>query len=179
MARLYETYKKEIVKKLIDEYKYSSIMAVPKVEKVVVNMGVGKGHENKKLLDSSVDELAKITGQRPVKTAARKSISNFKIRDGMLIGCKVTLRGSRMYEFLDRLINVALPRVRDFKGVPTKSFDGRGNYALGIKEQIIFPEVDYDKVDRIKGMDICIVTTADTDDEGRALLKHFGMPFKK
>ena len=160
MARLLDKYKKEVIKELTNEFKYTSPMAVPKLEKVIINMGVGKGHENKKLLDTSVDEITQITGQKAVKTVAKKSISNFKLRKGMLIGTKVTLRGSRMYEFLDKLMNVALPRVRDFKGVNTKSFDGRGNYSLGIKEQIIFPEIDYDKVDAVRGMDICIVNNS-------------------
>ncbi len=178
MSRLYEKYRKEIISALKKDREYPNVMAVPKVTKIVLNMGVGKAIENKKLLDVAVDELSMIAGQRAVKTKARKSISNFKIREGYQIGCKVTLRGKRMYEFLDRLVNVALPRVRDFKGISGKSFDGRGNYSLGIKEQIIFPEIDYDKVERIWGLDVTIVTTAKTDEEARALLKYFGMPFR-
>jgi len=178
MARLYEKYKKEIIPSLKKERDYKNIMSIPKVEKVVLNMGVGKALDNKKLLDTAVKELTIITGQHAIKTAAKNSISNFKLREGTLIGCKVTLRGKRMYEFLDRLMNIALPRVRDFKGVSGKSFDGRGNYSLGIKEQIIFPEINYDQVDRINGMDVTIVTSAQTDDEAKALLKHFGMPFR-
>jgi len=179
MARLYEKYKNEIVPSLKKERNYSSIMGIPRISKIVLNMGVGKAIENKKLLETAVEEMTRIAGQKAVKTKAKKSISNFKLREGYEIGCKVTLRGKRMYEFLDRLLNVALPRVRDFRGISPKSFDGRGNYTLGLKEQIIFPEIDYDKVDRIIGMDITIVTTAKSDEESRALLTHFGMPFKK
>jgi large subunit ribosomal protein L5 len=178
MARLYEKYKNEIISALKKDREYPNVMAVPKITKIVLNMGVGKAIENKKLLDTAVDELSMISGQRAIKTKARKSISNFKIREGYQIGCKVTLRGKKMYEFLDRLVNIALPRVRDFKGISGKSFDGRGNYSLGIKEQIIFPEIDYDKVERIWGLDVTIVTTANTDEEAKALLKYFGMPFR-
>ena len=178
MARLLEKYKKEIIKALQKEKKYKNIMQVPKLEKIVLNMGIGKAIENKKLLEKAVEELSTITGQRAVKTIAKNSISNFKLREGMAIGCKVTLRGKRMYEFLDRLVNVALPRVRDFKGISGKSFDGRGNYSLGIKEQIIFPEINFDKVDSITGMDITIVTTAKSDDDAKSLLKYFGVPFR-
>ncbi len=176
--RLYTKYKKEIVPALGKEKGYKNVMAIPKLVKIVLNVGLGKAIENKKLLDIAVSELSTITGQRPIKTVARKSISNFKLREGYKIGCKVTLRGKTMYEFLDRLVSIALPRVRDFKGVSGKSFDGRGNYSLGIKEQIIFPEINYDKVEKIHGMDISIVTTANTDDEAKALLKYFGMPFR-
>ena len=179
MANLLEKYNKEIKNKLKDELNLSSIMAVPKIEKVVLNMGVGKAIENKKLLDNAVNELTTITGQKAVKTKAKNSISNFKIREGYTIGCKVTLRGKIMYEFLDRLINVALPRVRDFKGVNPNSFDGRGNYNLGVKEQIIFPEIDYDKIERVSGMDINISTSATNDEHARALLRLIGMPFRK
>ena len=179
MARLLEKFNKEIKAKLKEELKLTTIMAVPKIEKIVLNMGVGKATENKKLLDASVDELTKITGQKAIKTKAKNSISNFKIREGNPIGCKVTLRGKRMYEFLDRLINVSLPRVRDFKGVNANAFDGRGNYNMGIKEQIIFPEIDYDKIDRVMGLDVNITTTAQNDEHARALLKALGMPFRK
>jgi len=178
MARLKETYRKEIVPALKKEKEYKNVMSVPKLEKIVLNMGVGRALDNKTALDTAVEEMTRIAGQKPIKTAARNSISNFKLREGNLIGCKVTLRGNQMYEFLDRLMNIALPRVRDFRGVSGKSFDGRGNYSLGIKEQIIFPEIEYDKVDRIAGMDITIVTSANTDEEAKALLKHFGMPFR-
>lgn len=160
------------------EFNYGNIMEVPKLEKVVINMGLGEAIQNAKILDSAQSELAAITGQKPVVTKAKKSIANFKLRAGMPIGCKVTLRRNRMYEFFDRLVNVALPRIRDFKGVSGKSFDGRGNYALGIREQIIFPEIDYDKIDKIKGMNIVITTTAKSDEEGKALLKMMGMPFR-
>jgi large subunit ribosomal protein L5 len=179
VPRLQEKYFKDILPQLLKDRKVKSPMAVPRLSKIVVNMGVGEGKENKKLLESAADELATITGQRPVITAAKKSISNFKLRQGQLVGCKVTLRRARMYEFLDRLINIALPRVRDFRGVSTKAFDGRGNYTLGIKEQLIFPEIDYDKVDRIMGMDINLVTTAENDEEARILLDYLGMPFRK
>jgi len=167
----------EIVSALMDKFKYKSIMEVPKLEKIVINMGVGDAKENPKFLESAVNELATITGQKPVVTKAKKSVAAFKVRAGMNIGCKVTLRGDRMYEFLDRLVNIALPRVRDFHGVSDKSFDGRGNYALGIKEQLIFPEINYDKVDKVRGMDVIIVTTARTDEEARELLSLLGMPF--
>jgi large subunit ribosomal protein L5 len=178
-ARLKEHYKKTVVPALMKEFGYRNIMAVPKLEKISVNIGLGEATQNAKLLDGAVNELAAITGQRPVITKARKSIAAFKLRAGMSIGCMVTLRGDRMYEFLDRLVNVALPRVRDFRGVSTKSFDGRGNYTLGIRDQLIFPEIDYNKVEKIKGMNICITTTAKTDAEGLALLKHLGMPFRQ
>lgn len=177
-ARLKEHYRKTVLPALMKEFGYTNIMAVPKLEKISVNIGLGEATQNSKLLDGAVNELAAITGQRPVITKARKSIAAFKLRAGMSIGCMVTLRGDRMYEFFDRLVNVALPRVRDFRGVSTKSFDGRGNYTLGIRDQLIFPEIDYNKVDKIKGMNICITTTAKTDAEGLALLKHLGMPFR-
>jgi large subunit ribosomal protein L5 len=163
----------------MNKFKYSSIMEVPKIEKVVVNMGVGDAKENPKFLENAVEELSIITGQRPVITKARKAIAGFKLRAGMPIGTMVTLRGERMYHFLDRLLNIALPRVRDFRGVSPKAFDGRGNYTMGIKEQLIFPEINYDKVEKVRGMDIVIVTTAKTDEEGRELLTGFGVPFKK
>ena len=178
-ARLKETYQNEIVDAMIKKFGYKNIMEVPKLEKIVVNMGVGEAKENVKLLDSAMNDLAIITGQKPVQTKAKNSVANFKIREGMPIGCKVTLRGSRMYEFADRLINLALPRVRDFRGVNPNAFDGRGNYALGIKEQLIFPEIEYDKVDKVRGMDIIFVTTARTDEEARELLRLFNMPFAK
>ncbi|MDH5680607.1 MAG: 50S ribosomal protein L5 [Spirochaetota bacterium] len=178
MARLLEDYKNKMIPALMKERKYQNIMSVPKLTKIVLNMGVGKALDNKKLLDSAVEELSTIVGQRAVKTVAKKSISNFKLREGNPIGCRVTLRGKRMYEFLDRFVNVALPRVRDFRGISGKSFDGRGNYSLGITEQIIFPEINYDKVEQISGMNITFVTTASTDDEAKALLKQFNMPFR-
>src|SRR5690554_5399104 len=161
----------------MEKFKYKSVMQIPKIEKVIVNMGVGEAKENPKVLEFAVDDLATITGQKPIITKAKKSVAAFKLREGMSVGTKVTLRGDRMYEFLDRLVNVALPRVRDFRGVSDKSFDGRGNYALGIKEQLIFPEINYDKVDKVRGMDIIIVTTARTDEEARELLRILGMPF--
>lgn len=179
MSRLHDTYKNEIVDAMIKKFGYKNIMEVPKLDKVVVNMGVGEAKENAKLLDAAIKELEIITGQKVVATKAKKSVANFKIREGMPIGCKVTLRGEKMYEFVDRLINLALPRVRDFRGVSADSFDGRGNYALGIKEQLIFPEIEYDKVDKLRGMDIIFVTTAKTDEEARELLRLFNMPFKK
>ena len=178
MARLKEIYNTEIVPKLIKEFEYKNIMEVPKVTKIVVNMGLGEAIQNVKILDSAADEMALITGQKPVITKAKKSIATFKLRQGMPIGCMVTLRRDKMFEFLDKLVNVSLARVRDFKGVSPKGFDGKGNYSLGIKEQLIFPEINYDKVDKIKGMNITIVTTAASDEEGRALLKHLGMPFR-
>jgi large subunit ribosomal protein L5 len=178
MARLTERYNKEIVPQLIKDFDYKNIMQVPKLEKIVVNMGLGEAIQNVKIIDSAVEEMAIITGQKPVVTKAKKSIATFKLRQGMPIGCMVTLRKDKMYEFLDRLLNVSLARVRDFKGVSPKGFDGKGNYSLGIKEQLIFPEIDYDKVDKIKGMNITIVTTAKSDDEGRALLRLLGMPFR-
>jgi large subunit ribosomal protein L5 len=178
MARLKEQYQEKVIPALMKEFNYGNIMEVPKLEKVVINMGLGEAIQNAKILDSAQSELAAITGQKPVVTKAKKSIANFKLRAGMPIGCKVTLRRERMYEFFDRLVNVALPRIRDFKGVSGKFFDGRGNYALGIREQIIFPEIDYDKIDKIKGMNIVITTTAKSDEEGKALLKMMGMPFR-
>jgi large subunit ribosomal protein L5 len=178
MSRLLEFYQKECVPKLMQEFRYTSPMQAPRLEKVVVNMGLGEAIQNIKLLDSAAQELATITGQKPVVTRARKSIAAFKLREGMPIGCMVTLRRSRMYNFMDKLVNVVLPRVRDFRGLSDKAFDGRGNYTLGIKEQIIFPEIDYDKIDKIKGMNITIVTTAQTDEEGKHLLKLLGMPFR-
>lgn len=178
MARLKERYDKELVPTLMKEFNYKSRMQVPRLQKVVVNMGLGEAIQNIKVLDSASNELMTITGQKPVPSKAKKSIANFKLRQGMPIGCLVTLRKKRMYEFFDRLVNVTLPRVRDFRGVSSKSFDGRGNYTLGIKEQIIFPEIDYDKIDKIKGLNITIVTTAKTDEEGRSLLGLLGMPFK-
>ena len=179
MARLKEKYNNEIVDAMTKRFGYENIMQVPKLEKIVVNMGVGEAKENSKILDSAIADLEKITGQKAVTTKAKNSVANFKIREGIPIGCKVTLRGEKMYEFLDRLVNLALPRVRDFRGVNPNAFDGRGNYALGIKEQLIFPEIEYDKVDKVRGMDIIVVTTAETDEEARELLAQFGMPFKK
>ncbi|KMY46086.1 50S ribosomal protein L5 [Bacillus sp. FJAT-27916] len=179
MNRLKEKYQKEITPALMSKFNYSSVMQVPKLEKIVVNMGVGDAVQNAKALDVAVEELATITGQKPVVTKAKKSIAGFRLREGMAIGCKVTLRGERMYEFLDKLISVSLPRVRDFRGISKKAFDGRGNYTLGVKEQLIFPEIDYDKVNKVRGMDIVIVTTANTDEEARELLGQFGMPFQK
>lgn len=179
MARLRETYKNEIVDNMSKKFGYKNVMQVPKLDKIVINMGVGEAKDNSKLLETAVKDLEIIAGQKVVLTRAKKSVANFKIREGMAIGCKVTLRGERMYEFADRLINLALPRVRDFRGVNPNAFDGRGNYALGIKEQLIFPEIEYDKVDKVRGMDIIFVTTAKTDEEARELLTQFGMPFKK
>lgn len=178
MARLAELYNKEMVPQLMKDQSYKNIMEVPKLVKIVVNMGLGEAIQNVKILDSAAEELAAITGQKPVITKAKKSIAGFKLRQGMPIGCCVTLRRERMYEFLDRLVNVTLPRVRDFKGISGKAFDGQGNYSLGVKEQLIFPEIDYDKVDKIKGLNITIVTTAKTDAEGKALLKLMGLPFR-
>ncbi|HEX9897826.1 MAG TPA: 50S ribosomal protein L5 [Candidatus Methylomirabilis sp.] len=178
-ARLRERYRSEIVPALMKQFNYTNRMQVPEVEKVVINMGLGEAVSNVKVIDAAVAELAIIAGQKPVVTRAKKSEAAFKLRAGMPIGCKVTLRGERMYEFLDRLLSAALPRIRDFRGVPTKSFDGRGNYALGIKEQLIFPEIRYDKVDMTRGMDVCIETSARTDEEARALLEHLGFPFRK
>jgi large subunit ribosomal protein L5 len=179
MARLKELYLKTVVPALTKEFDYKNRMAVPKIEKISLNVGMGEATQNSKLIDGAVNELTAIAGQKPVITKARKSIAAFKLRENMPIGCAVTLRGDRMYEFLDRLVNVALPRVRDFRGVSSKSFDGRGNYTLGLKDQLIFPEIDYNKVEKTKGMNICITTTARTDAEGQALLKHMGMPFSK
>ncbi|UCB47486.1 MAG: 50S ribosomal protein L5 [Spirochaetota bacterium] len=179
MPRLKKKYKEEIVDLLVKEFSYKNIMQVPKLDKIVLNIGLGEAIQNKKLLEASVDELALISGQKSVKTKAKRSIAGFKLRKGMEIGCKVTLRGDRMYEFLDRFINIALPRVRDFRGVSKDSFDGRGNFAVGIKEQIIFPEIDYDKVEKIHGMDVVIATTSRTDEEARKLLEAFGMPYRR
>ena len=179
MARLKETYLNDIVPEMMKKFEYKNIMQVPKLDKIVINMGVGEAKENAKVLDTAIKDLETITGQKAVVTRAKKSVANFKLREGMPIGCKVTLRGEKMYEFTDRLVNLALPRVRDFRGVNPDAFDGRGNYALGIKEQLIFPEIEYDKVDKVRGMDIIFVTTAETDEEARELLTLFGMPFKK
>ena len=178
-ARLKETYKSEVAPALMKKFGYKSVMQIPKLDKIVINMGVGEAKDNSKVLETAVKELETITGQKVVTTKAKNSVANFKIREGMPIGCKVTLRGEKMYEFLDRLVNLALPRVRDFRGVNSASFDGRGNYALGIKEQIIFPEIEYDKIDKVRGMDVIVVTTAKTDEEARELLRLFNMPFKK
>jgi len=178
-ARLRQHYRKSVVPALTKEFGYKNPMAVPKLEKISVNIGLGEATQNNKLMDGAVNELTQIAGQKPVITKAKKSIAAFKLREGMAIGCMVTLRGDRMYEFLDRLVNVALPRVRDFRGVSPKSFDGRGNYTLGMKDQLIFPEIDYNKVEKLKGMNISITTTAKSDQEGLALLKQMGMPFKQ
>jgi large subunit ribosomal protein L5 len=178
-ARLKEHYKKSVVPALVKEFGYKNVMAVPKIEKVSVNIGLGEATQNAKLMDGAVNELGQIAGQKPVVTKAKKSIAAFKLREGMSIGAMVTLRGDRMYEFLDRLMNVALPRVRDFRGVSSKSFDGRGNYTLGVRDQLIFPEIDYNKVEKVKGMNISIITSAKTDAEGLALLRHMGMPFRQ
>jgi large subunit ribosomal protein L5 len=178
-ARLKQRYTKEIRPALVAEFGFKNLMQAPRLEKVVVNMGLGEAIQNGKILDASIEQLAAITGQKPVVTKARKSIANFKLRQGQSIGAMVTLRGDRAYEFLDRLVSIALPRVRDFKGVSPKAFDGKGNYTLGVKEQIIFPEINYDKVEKIKGLNITVVTTARNDEEGRALLKHLGMPFRQ
>lgn len=178
-SRLKETYQNEIAAAMQAKFGYKNVMQIPKLDKIVINMGVGEAKDNSKTLDSAVKDLEIIAGQKVVVTRAKKSIANFKIREGMPIGCKVTLRGDKMYEFADRLINLALPRVRDFRGVSADSFDGRGNYSLGIKEQLIFPEIEYDKVDKVRGMDVIFVTTAHTDEEARELLRLFGMPFKK
>lgn len=179
MSRLRDTYESDIKVAMIKKFGYKNVMQVPKLEKIVINMGVGEAKENAKILESAISDLETITGQKAVITRAKNSVANFKIREGMAIGAKVTLRGEKMYEFLDRLVNLALPRVRDFRGVNPNAFDGRGNYALGIKEQLIFPEIEYDKVDKIRGMDIIIVTTAKTDEEARELLTQFGMPFAR
>ena len=179
MSRLKEQYQNEIVDAMIKKFGYKNIMEVPKLDKIVVNMGVGEAKENAKLLEAAIKDMEAITGQKAVATKAKNSIANFKIREGMAIGCKTTLRGEKMYEFMDRLINLALPRVRDFRGVNPNAFDGRGNYALGIKEQLIFPEIEYDKVDKVRGMDIIFVTTAKTDEEARELLTQFHMPVAK
>lgn len=178
MARLKDIYKKDILPAMVKEFKYKNTMQAPKIEKVVINVGLGEAVQDIKVVDSAVNDITAITGQKPLVTKAKKSIATFKLRAGMPIGCMVTLRGERMYEFLDRFLNFSLPRVRDFRGVSDKAFDGRGNYTLGIKEQIIFPEVDYDKIGKIRGMNITITTTAKTDEEAKALLKYFGMPFR-
>lgn len=179
MTRLKETYLNEIVDGMTKKFGYKNTMEVPKLNKIVINMGVGEAKDNAKVLDAAMKDLEIIAGQKPIVTKAKKSVANFKLREGMAIGCKVTLRGEKMYEFADRLINLSLPRVRDFRGVNPNAFDGRGNYALGIKEQLIFPEIEYDKVDKVRGMDIIFVTTAKSDEEARELLAQFGMPFKK
>ena len=179
MARLKDYYTKEVAPALMKKFSYKSVMQIPKLDKIVVNVGAGEAKENSKVIDAIVTDLSAITGQKPLVTRARKSVANFKIREGMAIGAKVTLRGERMYEFLDRLFNVALPRVRDFRGINPDSFDGRGNYNMGLKEQLIFPEIDYDKVDKVRGMDIIMVTTAQTDEEARELLKLMGAPFSE
>jgi len=178
MARLFEQYKQEITPKLMEKFAYKNVMQVPKIDKVIINIGVGEAIQNPKALDGAVNDLMIITGQKPVITKAKKSIAGFKLREGMPIGCKVTLRGERMYDFLNRLVNIVLPRVRDFRGVSPQAFDGRGNYSLGIKEQTIFPEIEYDKIDKIRGLEVIIVTTAKTDEEARELLKSMGMPFR-
>lgn len=179
MARMKEKYRAEVVPALMKAFNYSNVMQVPRCEKVVINMGVGEASQNAGILDAAVAELTAISGQKAVVTRAKKSVSNFKIRQGMPLGCRVTLRGDRMYEFLDRLINIAIPRIRDFRGVPTRSFDGHGNYSLGLTEQTVFPEIAYDRVDKFRGMDITIVTTAKTDEEGAELLRQLGMPFRR
>lgn len=178
MARLKDRYQNEIAPALRQKFAYTNVMQIPKVDKIVINMGVGEAVQNSKAIDSAVADLMKLSGQKPVVTRAKKSIAAFKLRTGMSVGCKVTLRGQRMYEFMDRLLNVALPRVRDFRGVSAKAFDGRGNYTLGIKEQLIFPEMEYDKIDKLRGMDVVFVTTATTDEEARELLRGFGMPYR-
>lgn len=179
MTRLKEMYKNEVIPAMMEKFEYKSVMEIPKIEKIVINMGLGEIKENPKSIEAAIGDLAIISGQKPIVVRAKKSVANFKLREGMPVGAKVTLRGKRMYEFADRLLNIALPRVRDFRGVSSNSFDGRGNYALGIKEQLIFPEIDYDKVEKIQGMDIVFVTTAKTDEEGHELLKLMGMPFAK
>lgn len=179
MVRLQERYEKEVVPAMIEKFGYKNIMEVPKLEKIVINMGVGEARENQKVLEAAVNDLTLISGQKPILTRAKKSVANFKIRENMPLGCKVTLRKAKMYEFADKLVSIALPRVRDFRGVSSKAFDGRGNYSLGIKEQLIFPEIEYDKIDKVRGMDIIFVTTAKTDEEARELLKLLGMPFSK
>lgn len=179
MSRLKETYKNEIIDAMMKKFQYKNIMEVPKLEKIVINMGVGEAKDNAKVLENAVKDMTIISGQKPIITKAKKSVANFKLREGMPIGCKVTLRGAKMYNFADKLINLSLPRVRDFRGVNPNAFDGRGNYALGIKEQLIFPEISYDQIDKVRGMDIIFVTTANTDEEARELLRLFGMPFKK
>lgn len=172
-------YREQIVDSMVEKFSYKNKLQAPKIEKIVINMGVGEAKDNAKVLENAISDMEKISGQKPVTTKAKKSVAAFKLREGMPIGCKVTLRGEKMYEFLDRLVNIALPRVRDFRGVSATAFDGRGNYALGIKEQIIFPEIEYDKIDKVRGMDIIVVTTAESDEEARELLVQFGMPFQK
>ncbi len=179
MSRLKDQYMNEIVDAMVKKFGYKNKMEVPKLDKIVINMGVGEAKENAKLLEAAMSDLEVISGQKPIKTISKRSIANFKIREGMAIGCKVTLRGEKMYEFLDRLVNLALPRVRDFRGVNPNAFDGRGNYALGIKEQLIFPEIEFDKIDKVRGMEVIFVTTAKTDEEARELLTQFNMPFQK
>ncbi len=179
MARLKDLYKAEVAPALLKKYNYKSVMQIPKLDKIVINVGVGDAKDNSKALDAVLRDLSIISGQKAIATRAKKSVANFKVREGMKIGAKVTLRGDRMYEFMDRLFNFALPKVRDFKGINPNAFDGRGNYALGLKEQLIFPEIEYDKVDKVRGMDVIFVTTAQTDEEARELLAQFGMPFKK
>ena len=179
MSRLKEKYLNEIMDEMTKKFEYKNVMEIPKLDKIVINMGVGEAKENAKILETAVKDLETITGQKAVVTRAKKSVANFKLREGMPIGCKVTLRGEKMYEFLDRLVNLALPRVRDFRGINPNSFDGRGNYNMGLKEQLIFPEIDYDKIDKVRGMDICFVTTAQTDEEARELLTLMGAPFSK
>jgi len=179
MAHMKEVYKNEVLPALQQEFGYKSVMQVPKIEKITLNMGVGEALADKKLLENAIADLEKLSGQKPVTTKARKSVAGFKVREGYPIGCKVTLRGDRMWEFFERLVGIAIPRIRDFRGLNSKSFDGRGNYSMGVKEQIIFPEIDYDKIDKIRGLDITITTSANTDDEGRALLRAFNFPFKK
>lgn len=179
MARLKDTYVNEVAPALMKKFEYKSVMQIPKLEKIVINVGCGEARDNPKVVDAVVSDIMQITGQRPVLCKAKKSVANFKVREGMTIGVKVTLRGNRMYEFLDRFFNLSLPRVRDFRGINPNSFDGRGNYSMGIKEQLIFPEIDYDKIDKVRGMDICFVTTADTDEEARELLSLMGAPFAK
>ena len=178
MPRLKDRYRDEVVQAMMEKFKYKSVMQVPRLEKVVLNMGVGEAVQNSKAIDSAVNDMMIIAGQRPVTTKAKKSVAAYKLREGMTIGCKVTLRGNRMYEFVDRLFSIALPRVRDFRGISPKSLDGRGNFSMGVKEQLIFPEIEYDKIDKVRGMDIIFVTTAKTDEEGRELLRLMGMPFK-
>ncbi len=177
MVRLQERYEKEVVPAMIEKFGYKNVMEVPKLEKIVINMGVGEARENQKVLEAAVSDLTLISGQKPILTRAKKSVANFKIRENMPLGCKVTLRKAKMYEFADKLVSIALPRVRDFRGVSSKAFDGRGNYSLGIKEQLIFPEIEYDKIDKVRGMDIIFVTSANTDEEARELLRFLGMPF--
>ncbi|HZK38702.1 MAG TPA: 50S ribosomal protein L5 [Clostridia bacterium] len=179
MARLKEMYNTEVTPALMKKFEYKSVMQIPKIDKIVVNVGCGDARDNPKVLEAVVSDVTQITGQKPIQCKAKKSVANFKLREGMIIGVKVTLRGDRMYEFLDRLFNVALPRVRDFRGINPNSFDGRGNYSMGIKEQLIFPEIDYDKIDKVRGMDICLITTAKTDEEARELLTLMGAPFAR